>query len=134
MTTHAPSASAPLAAGLFDPRQLLRSLPDALRKLDPRVLVRNPVIFVVLVGAVGSTVAAVADGSAFAWWITAWLWITVLFANLAEAVAEGRGRAQAATLRKARTDTTARRLVDGREEVVAATDLRLGDRVRVDVG
>jgi K+-transporting ATPase ATPase B chain len=135
MTTQAPAASTPMAAGLFDPRQLLKSLPDALRKLDPRQMVRNPVIFVVLVGAVGSTVLAVTDSTAFAWWITAWLWITVVFANLAEAVAEGRGRAQAATLRKARTDTTARRLLtDGGSEVVPATVLTVGDRVRVEAG
>ena len=93
---------------------LLTSLPDALRKLDPRVMVRNPVMFVVEVGAVFSTVFAVTDSSAFAWAVVAWLWLTVVFANLAEAVAEGRGKAQAATLRRAKTETTAH-LVDGTE-------------------
>ena len=97
-----------VAAGLLDPRMLLTSLPDALRKLDPRVMVRNPVMFVVEVGAVFSTVSAVADPSVFAWTVVVWLWLTVVFANLAEAVAEGRGKAQAATLRRAKTETTAR--------------------------
>ena len=84
---------------------LLTSLPDALRKLDPRVMVRNPVMFVVEVGAVFSTVSAIADPGAFAWTVVVWLWLTVVFANLAEAVAEGRGKAQAATLRRAKTET-----------------------------
>ena len=78
---------------------LLSSLPDAARKLDPRVMVRNPVMFVVEVGAVFSTIAAVTSPSTFAWSVVVWLWLTVVFANLAEAVAEGRGKAQAATLR-----------------------------------
>ena len=88
------------ASGLFDPRMLLTSLPDALRKLDPRVMVKNPVMFVVEVGAVASTIFAVTDSSVFVWWIVVWLWLTVIFANLAEAVAEGRGKAQAETLRR----------------------------------
>jgi K+-transporting ATPase ATPase B chain len=121
-----------VAAGLLDPRMLLTSLPDALRKLDPRVMVRNPVMFVVEVGAVFSTVAAVSEPGAFAWAVVAWLWLTVLFADLAEAVAEGRGKAQAETLRRAKTETTARRLLaDGSTEAVPATQLRLGDRVVV---
>ena len=95
---------------MFDPRSLLTSLPEALRKLDPRTMWRSPVMFVVLVGAVLTTVLAIAEPSVFAWWITVWLWLTVVFANLAEAVAEGRGRAQAASLRATRRDTTARRL------------------------
>ena len=80
-----------------------------MRKLDPRIMVRNPVMFVVEVGAVFSTVSALTDPSAFAWSVVVWLWLTVVFANLAEAVAEGRGKAQAATLRRAKTDTTAHR-------------------------
>ena len=113
--THAPLKTAratPSAArrpGLLDPRMLLTSLPDAVRKLDPRVMVRNPVMFVVEVGAVLSTVFAVTDPSVFAWAVVVWLWLTVVFANLAEAVAEGRGKAQAATLRRAKTETTAHR-------------------------
>lgn len=114
---------------------LLKSLPDALRKLDPRVMVRTPVMFVVEVGAVFCTVLAIRDSSVFGWAITAWLWLTVVFANLAEAVAEGRGRAQAATLRKAKTETLARRLeADGDLVPVPATDLRIGDRVVVEAG
>ena len=99
-----------VGAGLFDPRQLLASLPDALMKLDPRHMVESPVMFVVEVGAVLTTVLAIADPSAFAWWVVVWLWLTVIFANLAEAVAEGRGRAQAATLR-ATKEAPARLLV-----------------------
>ena len=87
-----------------------KSTPDALRKLDPRTLWRNPVMFIVEIGAVWSTVLAIVDPTWFAWLIVVWLWLTVLFANLAEAVAEGRGKAQAETLRKAKTDTMARRL------------------------
>ncbi|MFI8003072.1 potassium-transporting ATPase subunit KdpB [Streptomyces sp. NPDC086010] len=121
--------------GLFDPGQLLRSLPDAVRKLDPRVMIKSPVMFVVLVGSVVTTVLAVKNpGDWFGWAITAWLWLTTLFANLAEAVAEGRGKAQADTLRKARTGTVARRL-EGREEVeVPGTDLRVGDLVVCEAG
>ncbi|MBX6390993.1 MAG: potassium-transporting ATPase subunit KdpB [Frankia sp.] len=96
---------------MLDPRQLWTSLPSALRKLDPRTLWRNPVMLIVEVGAAFTTVLAVADSSVFGWLITCWLWLTVVFANLAEAVAEGRGKAQAAALRRARTETVARRLV-----------------------
>ena len=124
-----------VGSGLFEPRALLTSLPEALRKLDPRVMWRNPVMFVVLVGAVLTTVSAIAEPSVFAWWVTVWLWLTVVFANLAEAVAEGRGRAQAATLRATRRDTMARLLTsDGTEELVSATTLRLGDRVVCEAG
>jgi K+-transporting ATPase ATPase B chain len=109
-------------------------LPDALKKLDPRVMVKNPVMFVVEVGAAASTVKAVTDPSVFVWWIVVWLWLTVIFANLAEAVAEGRGKAQAETLRRAKTETTARRLVGDREEEVPAAQLKLGDLVVVEAG
>jgi K+-transporting ATPase ATPase B chain len=115
--------------------QLVGALPDALRKLDPRVMWKNPVMFVVEVGAVASTIFAVTDSSVFVWWIVVWLWLTVIFANLAEAVAEGRGKAQAETLRRAKTETTARRLKqDGSEEAVPATQLQLGDLVVVEAG
>ncbi len=90
----APQSAAPVAAGAFAPRQLLAALPEALRKLDPRVQARNPVMFVVWVGSVLVTVLAVADPSVFAVLVAVWLWFTVLFANLAEAVAEGRGKAR----------------------------------------
>ncbi|MGW4500315.1 potassium-transporting ATPase subunit KdpB [Micromonospora sp. NPDC004336] len=129
--------------GLLDPALLFRSLPDALRKLDPRALWRNPVMLTVEIGAVFTTVLAVADPSVFAWAITVWLWLTVLFANLAEAVAEGRGKAQAATLRRARKDTVATRLTGWtpgaradahREEAVPAPELKQGDIVVVATG
>ncbi|MBB6395446.1 K+-transporting ATPase ATPase B chain [Actinomadura coerulea] len=126
---------------LLDPRQMLRSLPDALRKLDPRTLWRNPVMLIVEIGAVWSTVLAVTDPTWFAWLVVVWLWLTVVFANLAEAVAEGRGKAQADTLRRARRDMTARRLVgwrpgavDVREEPVPAPRLAPGDVVVVEAG
>ncbi|MEV5960322.1 potassium-transporting ATPase subunit KdpB [Kribbella sp. NPDC051952] len=119
---------------MFDPKMLLTSLPDALRKLDPRVMVKNPVMFVVEVGAVASTIFAFTDSSVFVWWIVVWLWLTVIFANLAEAVAEGRGKAQAETLRRAKTETTARRLAGDREEEIPATQLQLGDLVVVEAG
>ncbi|MEW2558819.1 potassium-transporting ATPase subunit KdpB [Streptomyces griseorubiginosus] len=125
-----------VGAGLFDPKQLLKSLPDAFRKLDPRVMVKSPVMFVVWIGSVLTTVFSLKDpGDWFGWTISAWLWLTVVFANLAEAVAEGRGKAQADTLRKAKTDTVARRLLkDGSEEQVPGTALKIGDRVVCEAG
>ncbi|MCX4880883.1 MULTISPECIES: potassium-transporting ATPase subunit KdpB [unclassified Streptomyces] len=125
-----------VGAGLFDPKQLVKSLPDACRKLDPRVLVKSPVMFVVWIGSVLTTVFSFKDpGDWFGWAISAWLWLTVIFANLAEAVAEGRGKAQADTLRKAKTDTVARRLLkDGVEEQVPGTELRIGDLVVCEAG
>lgn len=124
-----------VGSGLFDPQQLLKSFPDALRKLDPRVMVKSPVMFVVLVGSVVTTVLALTDPTDwFGWAITAWLWLTTVFANLAEAVAEGRGKAQADTLRKAKTGTVARRVIGGDEERVAGTDLRIGDLVVCEAG
>ena len=80
-----------VGASSLDPRMMLTSLPAAFRKLDPRVMVRSPVMFVVEVGAVFSTVSSLVHPSVFAWTIVLWLWVTVVFANLAEAVAEGRG-------------------------------------------
>ena len=135
-----PNATKPVQGGLLDPRMLWRSLPDALRKLDPRTLWRNPVMFIVEVGAAWSTVLAVIEPSWFAWLIVVWLWLTVVFANLAEAVAEGRGKAQAESLRRTKTATLARRLLDwkpgapGREEEVAAPPLQQGDIVVVEAG
>ncbi|MFJ7903027.1 potassium-transporting ATPase subunit KdpB [Streptomyces sp. NPDC096198] len=124
-----------VGAGLFDAKQLVRSLPDAFRKLDPRVMVKSPVMFVVWIGSVLTTVFSFKDpGDWFGWAISAWLWLTVVFANLAEAVAEGRGKAQADTLRKAKTDTVARRLVNGAEERVPGTELRIGDLVVCEAG
>ncbi|MDH6137972.1 K+-transporting ATPase ATPase B chain [Kitasatospora sp. MAA4] len=131
-----------VSGGLLDPRQLLAAFPDAIRKLDPRVMVRHPVMFVVEVGSLLTTYSAIRHSSAFAWVITVWLWLTVVFANLAEAVAEGRGKAQAETLRRTRTEAVARRVVgDWRpgavrptEEEVPAAELRLGDHVVVEAG
>jgi K+-transporting ATPase ATPase B chain len=126
--------------GLLDPQMVLKSTPGALAKLDPRTLWRNPVMFIVEVGAVWSTILAFISPSWFAWLTVVWLWLTVIFANLAEAVAEGRGKAQAESLRKAKTATMARRLagwapgVAGREEEVAAPLLQQGDVVVVEAG
>ncbi|MFE1357626.1 potassium-transporting ATPase subunit KdpB [Streptomyces harbinensis] len=123
--------------GAFGPRRLLAALPAALRKLGPRHMARNPVMFVVWTGAALTTVLALASPGFFAVAVAAWLWCTVLFANLAEAVAEGRGRAQAAALRRAKHETVARRLVpdgDGREEEVPGVRLRVGDLVVVEAG
>jgi K+-transporting ATPase ATPase B chain len=132
-----------VSGGLLDPAQLLRSLPDALRKLDPRVQLRNPVMFVVEVGSVLTTVSAIVTPSVFAWMIAAWLWLTVVFANLAEAVAEGRGKAQAETLRRTKRETMARRLTgwsfgqpagEADEQEVSGSALMLGDHVVVEAG
>ncbi|WP_291041831.1 potassium-transporting ATPase subunit KdpB [Herbiconiux sp.] len=139
------------------PRQLAASLPGAFQKLDPREMWRNPVMFLVEVGAAFTTVIAIAQpflpvvegpqatSLAFTWAIAVWLWLTVLFANLAESVAEGRGKAQAATLRSTRTSTMAARVVGydasgdpaaltARTEQVSSADLRLGDVVVVVAG
>ncbi len=127
-----PTASTPSGAGVLKPAQLLASLPEAFRKLDPRVMVTSPVMFVVWIGSVLTTVFSFKDpGDWFGWTISAWLWLTVLFANLAEAVAEGRGKAQADTLRKAKTDTVARRVDGG---TVPGTALRVGDLVVCEAG
>lgn len=133
-----PAGSAPegrVGAGLFDPRMLIASFPDAIRKLDPRVMVKSPVMFVVLIGSVLTTVLAVLDPTDwFGWAITVWLWLTTVFANLAEAVAEGRGKAQADTLRKAKTDTVARRITGAGEERIPGAELRIGDLVVCEAG
>ncbi len=126
---------------------LLAGAIDSFRKLDPRIQVRNPVMFVVFCGSVLTTAIGVAaalglqpaaGGSAFVLSISAWLWLTVLFANFAEAVAEGRGKAQAAALRSTRRDVTARRLATGRraeaQTAVSANSLRKGDYFLVESG
>ena len=107
------------ARSLFDREILRQALVDAFKKLDPRVQVKNPVMFVVLVGTVVTFIEAIANPTLFAWSITVWLFLTVIFANFAEAMAEGRGKAQADTLRRMRSETEARRLLpDGTEERV----------------
>ena len=129
------------AATMLDPAIIVPAIGQAFRKLDPRVMWRNPVMFVVEVVSALTTVLFIRDaiagrtGLGFALQINIWLWFTVLFANFAEAVAEGRGKAQAATLRRARTETEAKRLrPDGGTELVAATALRQGDVVLVEAG
>ena len=121
---------------LFDKKLLGPALKDSVRKLDPRLVAKNPVMFVVEVGSVITTYyffksLFTHDGNTlFVGQVSIWLWFTVLFANFAEAMAEGRGKAQADTLRKAKSDSVARRLVDGkREEIVPGTQLRKGDLV-----
>ena len=116
--------------GLFDPQILREALKNSITKMDPRVQVKNPVMFVVLVGSVISLIEAFAHPGTFTWSITIWLFLTVVFANFAEAMAEGRGKAQADTLRKMRSETEARRLrPDGSEERVPAAALTKGDLV-----
>jgi K+-transporting ATPase ATPase B chain len=119
---------------LLDPRMLWQALAGAVCKLNPATLYKNPVMFLVEVGAAFTTTLATANPSGFGWLIVAWLWLTVLFANLAEAVAEGRGKAQADTLRRAKTDTIARRVVGDAEETVPAAQLLLGDVVVCEAG
>src|SRR5215831_18067174 len=111
------------ARPLFDPPIVKRAIGDSIVKLNPRTMMKNPVMFVVEVGAVLTTVLAVRDVAAGA----AVAGFTVLFANFAEAMAEGRGKAQADTLRKTKTETTARRILGSRTENIAATQLRSGD-------
>ncbi|MBK8095885.1 MAG: potassium-transporting ATPase subunit KdpB [Planctomycetes bacterium] len=124
-------------ASLFAAELVRPAIADAFRKLHPRVMAKNPVMFVTLVGAVLTTAGIFTAGAdwAFVLQLALWLWFTVLFANFAEAMAEGRGKAQANALRSARSETFARRLRDdGSEERVAATGLTKGDRVVVEAG
>jgi potassium-transporting ATPase ATP-binding subunit len=120
---------------LFDREILTRAAGDAVLKLDPRRMARNPVMFVVEVGSVLVMGIAIADPSVFAWLIAAWLWFTVLFANFAEAIAEGRGKAQAEELRRTRAETVAHRLrPDGSVDDVPSSELVVGDEVVVSAG
>jgi K+-transporting ATPase ATPase B chain len=131
------------AISIWDPKIITQAIIDSLKKLDPRKMMKNPVMFVVEVGAVFLTVrmianlfgAGTANNFAFELQITLWLWFTVIFANFAEAMAEGRGKAQADTLRKSRTQTMANRYAaDGSTESVPAMDLRSGNVVLVMAG
>jgi potassium-transporting ATPase ATP-binding subunit len=126
---------------LWDARIVRQALIDSLLKLHPRTMMRNPVMFVVEIGSVVTSVLLIKDlirsnGSfGFDLQITLWLWFTVLFANFAEAMAEGRGKAQAETLRRAKSETMANRLLpDGRTETVRGSSLRIGDLVIVSAG
>jgi K+-transporting ATPase ATPase B chain len=141
-----PSGEPPRPRGVLDPDLLRAALPHAFRKLDPRLLIRNPVMFVVELTAVLVTIITIANvtgfdpvsgasGLGFQVQIAVWLWFTVLFATYAEAVAEARGRAQAATLRKTRSETTAhRRKADATLEAVGSSELRKGDIIVVEAG
>jgi potassium-transporting ATPase ATP-binding subunit len=121
--------------GLFDAEILKESLVGSITKLDPRVQVRNPVMFVVLIGSVITLIESISHSDTFNWSITIWLFLTVIFANFAEAMAEGRGKAQAVALRKMRSETMARRLTPGGgEELVPAASLAKGDRVVCEAG
>jgi K+-transporting ATPase ATPase B chain len=137
MSTHSQARS----ISIWDPQIVRRAVWDSLRKLHPRVMARNPVMFVVEVGSVLTTWRLIQDavagrtGLGFEFQITAWLWLTVLFANFAEAIAEGRGKAQADTLRRAKSDTVAHReRAGGTLEDVPAPLLRKDDIVRVSAG
>jgi potassium-transporting ATPase ATP-binding subunit len=123
------------ARGLFDGEILRQALVDSFVKLNPAQEIRNPVMFVVLVGTVITFIEAIAHPSTFTWSITIWLFLTVIFANFAEAMAEGRGKAQADTLRRMRSETEARRLnPDGTETLVPAAELAKGDLVVCEAG
>jgi len=135
------SSHHPKARSIWDPQIIRRASIDALLKLHPRTMARNPVMFVVEVGSVLTTLVLMRDlvqgrpGLGFEVQITFWLWLTVLFANFAEAMAEGRGKAQADTLRRARTETVARRLTPGGQtDTVPASSLRRDDLVMVKAG
>jgi K+-transporting ATPase ATPase B chain len=137
MSTHSKAKS----MSIWDPQIVRRAIWDSLKKLHPRTMARNPVMFVVEIGSVLTTLRLIQDalagrdGLGFEFQITFWLWLTVLFANFAEAMAEGRGKAQADTLRKAKTETIANRERPDRSlEQVAAPVLRKGDIVRVVAG
>jgi K+-transporting ATPase ATPase B chain len=121
---------------LFDWNIVGPAIGDSFQKLDPRLMIKNPVMFVTMVGAALTTAGIFISPTerGFIAQLAIWLWFTVLFANFAEAVAEGRGKAQAASLRKARKETMARRLRDGREEKVPAPDLQKGDTVVCEAG
>ncbi len=129
----------PQARSLFDRAIVVRAIGDSLVKLDPRRQSRNPVMFIVEVGALVVTLFFLRDilgrggrDAGFDIAIALWLWVTVIFANFAEAVAEGRGRAQAEFLRRTKTGTQARKLVGGQAVFVNANELRKGDLIRVE--
>ena len=122
---------------IFDPKIIVPAIKDAFQKLNPVTMVRNPVMFVTEIGALVTTIEVFAsrESKAFTGQISLWLWFTVLFANFAEAMAEGRGKAQANTLRASRTQTTANRVRDnGQTEQVSADGLRKGDVVLITAG
>jgi K+-transporting ATPase ATPase B chain len=125
---------------MWDPAITRQAIVDSFLKLDPRLQIKNPVMFIVEVGSLITTVVWVQEllggtgNPLFTGQVALWLWFTVLFANFAEAMAEGRGKAQAATLRKTKAETTAVRIRNGAKELVSAGELRAGDIIRVDAG
>jgi K+-transporting ATPase ATPase B chain len=134
-------ATSSKSKSLWDAKIVRQALVDSVRKLNPRTMMKNPVMFVVEVGSVITTVLLFKDiarhnpGFGFDLQITLWLWFTVLFANFAEAMAEGRGKAQAETLRRAKSETQANRLLaDGKIETISGAKLRSGDVVIVSAG
>ncbi|MGE5187384.1 MAG: HAD-IC family P-type ATPase, partial [Acidobacteriota bacterium] len=133
MAKHKPGPRA-----LFDSAIVRRAIGEAIGKLDPRRMIRNPVMFVVEVGSAFTTLLAIAERSTFSLAVAVWLWFTVLFANFAEAMAEGRGKAQADSLRKARKEVPARKLAepkrDAAVEEVPSSRLAPGDHVLVEAG
>src|SRR5438067_1798846 len=130
------------ASSMFDAAIMRRAVADSFKKLDPRQMMRNPVMLIVEVGSVLTTIlffqklpSATAADSVFTGLVSAWLWFTVLFANFAEAVAEGRGKAQAETLRKTRSQTVARvRLPGGSVVERSSNELQIGDECVVPAG
>src|SRR6266404_8598093 len=127
----------PQARSLFDWQIVGPAIGDSFKKLNPRLMVKNPVMFVTMVGAALTAVGIFTAESAlrgFVAQLAIWLWFTVLFANFAEAMAEGRGKAQAASLRRARKDTMARRLHNGREQQIPAPMLQKDDLVVCEAG
>jgi K+-transporting ATPase ATPase B chain len=123
------------ARSLFDGEILRHAVVDAFKKFNPRDQIKNPVMFVVLIGTIVTFIEAIAHPGIFDWSITIWLFLTVAFANFAEAMAEGRGKAQADTLRKMRSETEARILdPDGTERRVPASALAKGDCVVCEAG
>ena len=124
---------------LFDRKIFLTAVRDSFKKLNPFYLIKNPVMFIVGIGAVMTTVICISNFAEnnfqlFNFQITLWLWFTVLFANFAEAIAEGRGKAQTENLRKTRTTTIARKLINGKENNISAVELRAGDLVVCEAG
>jgi len=148
MNTSTATTSSTASRSLFDPAIVRGAILSSLIKLNPREQIRNPVMFVVFVVSLLTTLLwmhallrggeSPGEGASFVGWVALWLWFTVLFANFAEAMAEGRGKAQAASLRKARRDVKARRLHeprrDGRSETVEGSALRKGDIVLIEAG
>ncbi|MDQ7798306.1 MAG: potassium-transporting ATPase subunit KdpB [Candidatus Edwardsbacteria bacterium] len=123
-----------VAIKTFDQAMLIRAAREALKKLSPQAQLRNPVMFVVFAGAIYTTIAWGFNRSSYQIMIASWLWFTVIFANFAEALAEGRGKAQADFLRSMRRVGKARKMVDGREESVVPVDLHVGDTVVCEAG